>query len=160
GIVAVCGLAIWLAKGASFESRARGFAGHYMTFGGQLLLELPVAIAIALRARERRWRLGAGAVALGAAAALAAAFTRTAWLGLFVACAVLLAIVQPIGLAVLAALGVAAWFLAPGAWGARLHSVVDPANLWNRERVFVWQAGLRMFRDHPWTGVGLQDLHA
>src|SRR5262249_39183032 len=67
---------------------------------------------------------------------------------------------RPLGLVGLAALGVAAWFLAPGAWGARLHSVADPRNLWNRERVFMWEAGLRMFRDHPLTGVGLQDLHA
>src|SRR4029077_19619652 len=63
------------------------------------------------------------------------------------------------GRVALAAAGVAAWFLAPGAWGARLHSVVDPANLWNRERVFMWEAGWHMFRDHLWTGVGLQDLH-
>jgi O-antigen ligase len=69
-------------------------------------------------------------------------------------------VAQPAGLALLAAAGVAAWYLAPGAWGARLHSVVDPANLWNQQRVFMWQAGVKMFRDHPWTGVGLQDLHA
>jgi O-antigen ligase len=79
---------------------------------------------------------------------------------LFVSCAVILGVVRPAGLAILGVLGVAAWFLAPGAWGARLHSVVDPANLWNRERVFMWEAGVRMFRDHPLTGVGLQDLHA
>ena len=60
----------------------------------------------------------------------------------------------------LAVLGAAAWYMAPGAWGERLHSVADPANLWNRERVFMWDAGVRMFRDHPLTGVGLQDLHS
>ena len=30
----------------------------------------------------------------------------------------------------------------------------------NRERLYMWDAGVRMFRDHPLTGVGLQDLHA
>ena len=64
-------------------------------------------------------------------------------------------------LLVLLALGAAAaWWLAPGAWGARLHSITDPHNLWNQQRVYMWDAGLRMFRDHPLTGVGLQDLHA
>ena len=24
----------------------------------------------------------------------------------------------------------------------------------------MWDAGVRMLRDHPWTGVGLQDLHS
>ena len=160
GLVAAYGLFDWVQKGASFESRARGLAGHYMTFGGQLLLEIPVALAVALTARTRRWRFGAIVVAVLAFASLAATFTRSAWLGLFVACALILGVVRPIGLVMLAGAGVVAWFLAPGAWGARLHSVVDPANLWNRERVFMWQAGVRMFHDHPWTGVGLQDLHA
>ena len=160
GLVAVYGLLVWLGKGASFESRARGLAGHYMTFGGQLLLEIPVALAVSLTARTRGWRLGAAAVALLAFVSLAATFTRSAWLGLFVACALILGATRPRGLLVLAGAGLAAWFLAPGAWGARLHSVVDPRNLWNRERVFMWEAGVRMFRDHPLTGVGLQDLHA
>lgn len=159
GIAAGYGLVDWLLKGGSFESRARGLVGHYMTFGGQLLLEIPVALAVALTARTRVWRFGAAAVALLAFASLTATFTRSAWLGLFVACALILGAVQPLGLIVLAAGGIAAWFLAPGAWGARLHSVVDPHNLWNRERVFMWQAGVHMFRDHPLTGVGLQDLH-
>ena len=156
----VLGMALWVMNGASFASRARGLVGHYMTFGGELLLFIPVALAIALRARTPAWRWSAALVALLALAPLAATFTRSAWLGLFAACAVILGVSQPAGLALLAAAGVAAWYLAPGAWGARLHSVVDPANLWNQQRVFMWQAGVKMFRDHPWTGVGLQDLHA
>lgn len=159
-LVSVYGLGVWVAKGASFESRARGLAGHYMTFAGQLLLQIPVAVGVALAARDRRWRLGAAAVAVLAFVALAATFTRSAWLGAFVACALMFGITWPIGLVALAVAGVAAWFLAPGAWGERLHSVADPKNLWNRERVFMWDAGVRMFRDHPLTGVGLQDLHA
>jgi len=159
-VVSLWGFALWVMHGASFASRARGLAGHYMTFGGQLLLFIPVALGVALTTRSPRWRWSAAAVALLALAPLAATFTRSAWLGLFVACAVLLAVERPLGLAILAVAGVLAWFFAPGAWGARLHSVVDPANLWNRERVFMWDAGVRMFRDHPLTGVGLQDLHS
>jgi O-antigen ligase len=158
-LVSAWGFVAWVMHGASFASRARGLVGHYMTFGGQLLLFIPVALAIALTTRSPRWRWSAALVALLALAPLAATFTRSAWLGLFVSCAVILGVVRPAGLALLGVLGVAAWFLAPGAWGARLHSVVDPANLWNRERVFMWEAGVRMFRDHPVTGVGLQDLH-
>jgi len=158
--VAVVALAVWVQHGAGFESRARGLAGHYMTFAGQLLLEVPVAAGVALAARERRWRLGAAACAALGLVALAATFTRSAWLGVFVAFAVMLGAWRPVGLLGLVGAGVLAWFLAPGAWGERLRSVVDPANLWNRERVYMWEAGVRMFRDHPLTGVGLQDLHA
>ncbi|MCC6348637.1 MAG: O-antigen ligase family protein [Candidatus Eisenbacteria bacterium] len=160
GVVAALGIGLWLAHGASFESRARGLSGHYMTFAGQLLLELPVALGVALLARGRRWRLGAAAVAVVGLVALAATFTRSAWIGLLVSGAVLLGACAPLGLVALALLAVAAWFLTPGTLGERVRSVFDPANKWNEERMHMWDAGLRMFRDHPLTGVGLQDLHA
>jgi hypothetical protein len=88
-LVSAVGLGLWVAHGASFASRARGLAGHYMTFAGQLLLFIPVALGVTLTARSPRWRWAAAAAALFAFAPLAATFTRSAWLGLFVACAVL-----------------------------------------------------------------------
>lgn len=35
-------------------------------------------------------------------------------------------------------------------------ALFDPSNL--RSRVSVWRAGLRLIRDHPWTGVGLTNF--
>ena len=160
GLVAAIGLGLWVAHGASFDSRARGLAGHYMTFAGQLLLEVPVAVGVALLAKEKRWRWGAAAVAAIGVVTLAATFTRSAWIGLLVAGSVILGATAPLGLAALAVLAVAAWFLAPGTYGERLRSVFDLSSKWNAERLHMWDAGLRMFRDHPLTGVGLQDLHA
>src|SRR5262249_14795220 len=108
-LVSVWGMGVWVMHGASFASRARGLAGHYMTFAGQLLLEIPVAMGVALTARSRRWRFGAAAAALLALAPLAATLTRSAWLGLFASCAVMLGIARPVRPAGLAAAGVAAW---------------------------------------------------
>jgi putative inorganic carbon (HCO3(-)) transporter len=157
-LVALLGFAIWVAQGHTFSSRARGFAGHYMTFAGQLLIEIPLALGVALTAREPRWRAGGWLSALLGFAALAVTFTRSAWVGVLVSCTALLAAVMPWGLALLAVAAMAAWFFAPGAWHARLHSIGDPNNPWNRERVIMWHAGWHMFRDRPITGVGLQDL--
>ncbi|MEO5989667.1 MAG: O-antigen ligase family protein [Candidatus Eisenbacteria bacterium] len=159
GLVAAAGLALWVQHGASFASRARGLSGHYMTFAGQLLLEVPVALGVALLARSPRWRAGAAITAVLGVAALVVTFTRSAWIGLFVAGGVLLGAVLPLGLLALAALAVAAYLFAPGTFRERIHSAFDPTHPWNRERVHMWDAGLRMFRDHPVTGVGLQDMH-
>ncbi len=160
GIAAAFGLAAWLNAGASGAWRARGLSHHYMTYGGQLLLELPVALAVALTARSPRWRWGAGAVAALVALSLAATFTRSAWLGAFVAVAVVATAFRPWALAVLAAGAVAAWTLAAGEWRERLHSMVDPRHGYNGERLLMWGAGLRMFLTDPLTGVGLQDMRA
>jgi O-antigen ligase len=61
---------------------------------------------------------------------------------------------------VLVPLLVVTYFVLPGELGVRLRSAFNPAHEANRERVMMWEAGVRAFRDHPWTGVGLQNLTA
>ena len=158
-VAAVYGTAIFVANGASFASRARGPVGHYMTFAGQLLLLVSVAVPVALLARERRWRLGAGATAVLGTVALAGTYTRSSWLGLGASLATVLAVLRPRWLPALAVLFVAVYALAPPSYRDRLHSAFDPHHPMNLERTYMWDAGQRMFHDHPLTGVGLQDLH-
>ena len=156
---AVFALARFIAAGPEFPNRVRGAVGHPLTYGGQALLLASLATAIAIRCRGR-WRTGA-LVALGVLlAALAGTYTRSAWIGYVAAVAVIVAFTRARWLGAVAG-GVAALALVmPGAYRARALSIFDPQSPWNRERVHMWEAGVRMFRDHPWTGVGLQDLHS
>ena len=157
--VAVLGLALWVAHGAAFPERARGAVGHYMTFAGQLLLWLPLAVAITLEGRVRNWRIGSALAAGVGALALAATFTRSAWIGLFVALAVMIGLTRPRRLLALAAGTALLIAIAPAPYRARLASAFDPSHAANLERRHMWEAGVRMYLDHPLTGVGLQDLH-
>ncbi len=159
-VAALLGLILWIARGAAFPERARGPVGHYMTFAGQLLLWLPVACGVALCMRPPRWWGMALGAALAGGVTLAATFTRSAWIGLFVALAVMLALARPRWLAALALATALLVGLAPAPFRERLASSFDPAHASNVERGHMWDAGVRMFRDHPVTGVGLQDLHA
>lgn len=158
GLAAAFGLGLFATHGASHAARARGAVGHYMTFAGQLLLLAGTAAGVAALCREPRWRAGAGAVAALGAAALAVTFTRSAWIGLAVALAVLLGAVRPRWLPALAVVIALALVLAPAPYRARALSAFDPRHPVNLERTYMWQGGLRMFRDHPLTGVGLQDM--
>lgn len=160
GLAALFGLVIWcLSLFFAADARAHGAVGHYMTFGGQLLLWLPVACGVALLARGWRWRIPALVAALLGVAALVATFTRSAWIGTAVALATVLAVARPRWLPAFAVVLALAVALAPPPYRARVWSSFDPSHPNNVERRHMWEAGGRMFRDHPITGVGLEDLH-
>jgi O-antigen ligase len=133
--------------------RAKGFFSIYMTLGGSLLIALSLllsALGVGV-GRRRAWLLGPVTVAL---VALALTYSRNAWLGIAAGILVLvvltrrLVLLLPIALAVLAAL-----ILSPGIT-ARLLSIADPQDPTARERLYFWEAGVRMVRAAPLLGFG------
>ncbi len=159
GLAAAFALTRFVLAGPEFPNRVKGFVGHPLTYGGQAMLLAALASAIAIRC-DGRWRVGA-LLALGVLLpALAGTYTRSAWIGYIAALVVIVAFTRARFIAGLAVSVGALALVLPGAYRARAFSIFEPQNPWNRERVHMWEAGVRMFRDHPWTGVGLQDLHS
>src|SRR2546426_2674549 len=158
-LAAIFALARFVGQGPEFPNRVKGAVGHPLTYGGQVLLVASLATAIAIRCGGR-WRVGALFVLGGTLPALAGTYTRSAWIGYVVALAVIVAFTRARWLAALAGGLAALAQVLPGAYRERAFSIFDPQSPWNRERVHMWEAGVHMLRDHPWTGVGLQDLHS
>lgn len=147
--------------GGAFPARVRGLVGHPLTYGGQamFLLSLCAAIVLRVRGQDRGWRGGALLLALLVTPALLGSFTRSAWIGTLVSFAVIVGRTRARWLPVLGAAAVVALLLLPAGYRTRALSSLDFRSSWNVERLLLWDAGLSMFRDHPVTGVGLQDLH-
>jgi O-antigen ligase len=147
-------------EGGTFPVRVRGLVGHPLTYGGQATLLATVAMALIARGPSRRWRIGASAFLALLLPALLNTYTRSAWIATLVAACVIIGRTRARFLAVLTAVAALALAFAPGAYRERALSAFDSKSVWNVERLHMWTAGARMFRDHPITGVGLQDLGA
>ncbi len=134
--------------------RAHGFYSIYMTLAGVLTLVLLATLPWLLApAPERRpWMFPAWVVS---GVGLALTLTRGAWVG-FLAGAVLLAfLIKRLSLlVVIGAVLLLSLLLPAGPLEHRIRSFADPSDPTFRERLFMWQAGLHMVRDHPLTGVG------
>ncbi|HEV8128089.1 MAG TPA: O-antigen ligase family protein [Candidatus Eisenbacteria bacterium] len=151
-------LARFVHDGAVFPARVKGLVGHALTYGGQATLLATIAMALIARGPSRAWRIGAAAFLALLAPALAGTYTRSAWIATGVAACVILARTRARLVPVVLAVAAIAIALAPSSYRARALSSFDTKSVWNVERLHMWDAGLRMWRDHPITGVGLQDL--
>ncbi|MBN1825032.1 MAG: O-antigen ligase family protein [Candidatus Eisenbacteria bacterium] len=154
-VAALLGL-IEQARGAgNHPTRLDGPLGFYMTTSGVfLLLGLP-PLALLLE-RERLHGLAPAAFLL-LAAALLFTYTRGAWFGWAAGAAWLTARRRP-RLLPAAVAAVAATMLLHPAARERLLSSFDPDFHFNRERIYLWEAGWRAFRERPLFGRGLHDL--
>jgi len=133
--------------------RARGPFSIYMTLGGILAMLLLAGLPPLLTARRTRGRWVMWLVTLGG---LGATYVRGAWIGFTAGLGVMLLtlrrgrVVMIVGLALVVAIA----FLGPERLSARIRSLADPHDVTARERLYMWQSGLVMWREHPWLGVG------
>jgi len=151
---AVHGLGQAAIRGIDINNRISGFQSIYMTFAGLLMLGTLTALAVALFGKEGRQAGWFYASAALMTSAIAASLTRNAMVGLFAGAFLLLALRNPWAGAAAPVLAAIAIALAPSHIQERVLSVADLHNETNRERLYLWSAGIRIAHDHPFFGVG------
>ena len=136
----------------NLEQRPHGTLGMYMTYSGLTMLIVCMAVAQVLFSRHNRtW---AALIIPALAVALAVTFTRNAWIGACSAVALLFLLKDFRLLVILPLVAVIFFAAAPAEIQQRFVSIFDRENLSNRDRLAMIEAGTRMVRDHPLTGVG------
>lgn len=151
--VALYGLAQSLAHGADF--RVYGTMSIYMTFAGLLMLVGLMTLAQLVYRTHWRQALWAAPALLLLLAALLMTHTRSAWLGFLAGCGVLLGLYKKWLILALPFGMLTAFLLVPPAVQDRGLSILDRRGATAQQRLSMWSSGLRMLRDHPWTGVGM-----
>lgn len=140
--------------------RVRGTVGHYMTLSGLLMLVVLMALSLLLHRRQRRRELWLAGALLLLLAALMLTQVRSAWIGLSLGVVYVLWRRRRswLWLAPLAALALLA--LGPPSVRDRAASLLDPRNATIVERVYFWRAAVDIIADHPWRGVGPEQVAA
>ena len=132
--------------------RPQGALTHYMTYSGALMLVACVAAArLLFGSRDRVWPL---LVLPAVLVALGLTFTRSAWVGVCIGMAVLLALRDRRLVAAVPLVLALAVVLAPASITDRVYSIFDLKDPTNRDRFAMLKSGAAMVEDHPLTGVG------
>jgi O-antigen ligase len=132
--------------------RPQGTLGHWMTYSGLLMMAIGLAVARLLFDKgDRTW---AALVLPALVVAVALTSTRSAWVGVCAAVALLFSLKDFRLFAVLPIVAAIFFALAPGSITQRFVSIFDAKDPTNRDRFAMMHEGQRMVAAHPLTGVG------
>jgi len=133
--------------------RITGFMGHPLTQAGLLLLFFSVALSHFLFSKEKLrylWALGC----VLALVALSLTLTRSAWIGLALAAALILALYKPRALIIIPTVIVLFFLLSPKHVKSRILSIFSTRSYSNAQRIEYLQAGIKIIKDYPLFGTG------
>lgn len=142
--------------------RAMGTFDHHLTFSGYILIVLSINLSLFLFSNTGKEKLIWGGTSLIIGLTLLFTFARSAWLG-FIGAALFLGIFSSringknIFLKILVSLFIVSIISAISPpIRERAKTIVDVDD--NSERIYLWQASLKMFKDYPLTGVGIRSF--
>jgi O-antigen ligase len=153
-ISALVGLMQFALGGDPLQHRIRGLATHYMTFSGWTLVVTLLLLGDVFFADDRRrmlWTLPAAALGVST---LLLGLTRGAWIGLATGILLAVAFGRPRALILLPLVASLLYLALPQPVLKRATSTIDHRDPATRERIEMFDAGLRMARDHPILGLG------
>ncbi|MEE8109826.1 MAG: O-antigen ligase family protein [bacterium] len=156
--IALFGMAQFIfSEGDALARRPYGTLSHFQTFSGVLLLGAVPALSLAVgRGVSRPERIFGVVTAVILVSGLLVSLTRGAWIGLAVGVSVLLILhgrakwlwLLPVAVVVL-------YLVGPKDLKDRILLTVRYDEEASGERLRMWKSGLRMMRDHPLLGVGV-----
>ncbi len=142
--------------------RAQGSLGHYVVFAEMLMQLGCLAWAILLGSLpgNRWWSAGLALIFLALTLALVATETRAALGGLALGCFIALVVLTGKRVRIAATTALVVVMLCGALWihhsrGVNWSSSNDTGTQF---RMLMWEDGLRLVRQHPWFGVGMETV--
>ncbi len=149
----VYGIATGLYSGITLTNRLKGFTSHWMTYSGLLMFPFIYFFILSFSNKEKHRKLHYAFLILSAVA-IAFGLTRSVWVGIIAALGLFIIIYKTRLTLILLPVAIVGLLLAPPSVKSRFTSIFDPQNTTNKDRIYMMQTGINIFKDYPVTGVG------
>lgn len=144
--------------GGESGRRLKGFLGHYMTAGGELMIIALLLIAVVIFSRKKSERIAFGSALIVILVGLVLTQTRNVYVGLAAGCVVLILVWRPALLALLPFVLSLAVLLCPPFLRERIFSIADLDDASVQRRIVMCGVGMAIVADYPLFGTGPQQL--
>ena len=145
-------------KGLSLDHRLKGFVSHWMTYSGLLMLVFIFFFVYLFYQKEWKHKLILGGGLLILLAAILFSLTRSVWVGMIVSLGLFIVYYKPKILNFALPALAAVFLLLPQTVKTRVFSIFDMNNASNKDRIYMVHTGKEIFKRHPLTGVGANNV--
>ncbi|HLP45763.1 MAG TPA: O-antigen ligase family protein [Candidatus Kapabacteria bacterium] len=159
-ISSLIGVITALKEGVSLDHRLRGFTSHWMTYSGLLMIVFIFFFVYLFYEKRKKIKIPAAVALIVILTAILLSLTRSVWVGIFVALGIFIVYYKPKILYVTVPALLILVLVLPGSVLSRITSIFDMNNETNRDRFYMYQVAVKIFKDYPLTGVGADNVVA
>lgn len=152
------GIVITLKEGVSLDHRLQGFTSHWMTYSGLLMFPFIFFFIYLFYQKKKKERIIIGVTLVPILASILLSLTRSVWVGIFAALGIFLVYYKPKILYAAIPLLIIIVLVMPASVKNRVTSIVDMQNATNKDRFYMAVIAFDIFKDHPITGVGPNNI--
>jgi O-antigen ligase len=157
-ISSLLGIAITLKEGISTDHRLQGLTSHWMTYSGLLMLVFIFFFVYLFYEKRKKQKVAISVLLLIILVSILLSLTRSMWVGIFVSLGIFIIYYKPKVLYLALPALLILILVLPGSVKSRIVSTFDMNNATNRDRLYMVTAGINIFKDHPLTGVGPDNI--
>jgi len=158
GILVVAREVLIMKEGLSLDHRLKGLTSHWMTYSGLLMLAFIFFFIYFFFEKRKKYKIALAIALAIILVSILLSLTRSMWVGIFVSLAAFIIIYRRRlliwGIPALVIL----ILILPGSVKNRALSIIDLDNNTNKDRLFMVQVGVDIFKDYPLTGVGPDNI--
>jgi O-antigen ligase len=148
------GLGQAVIKGISLDHRLVGATSHWMTYSGLLMFPFIFFFIFLFYEKRFKIRVVIGIALIIIMSAILLSLTRSVWVGIFIALGIFIIYYKPKILYLAIPIAIILAFVLPKSVTNRVTSIFDMNNTTNKDRIYMAQIALGIFKDYPLTGVG------